>query len=91
MNDDIHELVNQVMQESQQDRRRKMIEDYISGCQKSIQLNARGVLPIEATGISDVQVRQEVQSWTSINASEVAYKLKEALGIILRQELLGEK
>lgn len=89
MSDDIHDIVNQVMQESQQDRRRKMIEDYISACQKSIQLNARGVFAIETHGISDAQTQQEIKAWASINASEVAYKLKEALGIILRQELLG--
>lgn len=89
MSDDIHNIVNQVMQESHNDRRRKMIEDYISGCQKSIQLNARCVFSTEVHGISDTQVQQEVKAWASVNASEVAYKLKEALGIILRQELLG--
>lgn len=90
MNNDIHDLVNQVTQESQQDRRRKMIEDYISGCQKDIQIHARAVLPVEVYNISDKQVQQEVQIWASINAAEAAYKLKEALGIILRQELLGD-
>ena len=89
MTDDIHDIVNQVVQETQQDRRRKRIEDYISGCQKQIQTDARAALPIEVYNISDIQVQQEVQIWTAVNASEVAYKLKEALGIILRQELLG--
>ena len=89
MTDDIHKIVNHVVQDAQQDRRRKMIEDYISGCQKQIQTHARAVLPIEVFNIADTQVQQEVQIWASINASEVAYKLKEALGIILRQELLG--
>lgn len=89
MADNIHDIVNQVIQESQQYRRRKMIEDYINACQKSIQLNARGVFKTEINGIADMQVAQEMQEWASLNASEVAYKLKEALGIILRQELLG--
>lgn len=68
-----------------------MIEDYISGCQKHLQTHMRAVMPIEVHNIADVQAQQEMHTWASINASEVAYKIKEALGIILRQELLGEQ
>lgn len=91
MTGDIHDIVNRVVSEAQQDRRQKMIESCISSCRQSIQVYTSIALSAEIENIPDQQVKQEMRYWSCINSHEVAYKLKEALGIILRQELLGEQ
>lgn len=94
MTGDIHDIVNRVVSEAQQDRRRKMIEDFIDSIvnadsYREVMVNA--LLYNRACGIPDAAVRDEIKAWVSGNSSEIAYKWREMLRILLKQELLGEQ
>lgn len=87
MTDDIYELVNQVVQESEQDRRQKMIENYISRYAAKVQLSTE----VDFTLVTpDPQIAEEIGSWQKANKLNFAYKIAEAARILLRRELLGE-
>lgn len=80
--DNIHDIIDQVTQEIEQDRRRIMIENYINRVAASLQTSVEGAVNVYSIS--------EIKEWERANKSIFAYKVSEAAKIILRQELLGE-
>ena len=88
MTEDIHDIVNRVMKDLDSDKRHIMIEDYINRVATSIQDDCVSVL----LAISpDDHVLSEVRQWSKGNMRIFAYKVGQAVRIMLRQELLGEQ
>jgi uncharacterized membrane protein len=88
---DIHDIVNRVTQELDSDKRRMMIENYINRVASRLQLTSETEIASLVHNTPDEQVEIELLQWKKPNGGVVAYKISEAVRIILRQELLGEK
>jgi hypothetical protein len=86
--DNIHDIVDHVAQEIENDRRRIMIENYINRTSARVQASTEVDLHMATP---DAQVAREIKDWMEDNKTTFAYKVAEAARIILRQELLGEK
>jgi hypothetical protein len=90
MKEDINDIVAQVAQELEKDRRRAIIENYINRVASRVQLSSEADISSLIHNIPDEQVEIELLQWKKPNAAITAYKISEAARIILRQELLGE-
>ena len=88
--DDIQDLINSVVSESEDERQKKMIENYIARAASYVSSSVGNGLDMIFEEI-DAETAQYIRNWKKTRGGEMAYQIRRVLERLLRQELLHEK
>ena len=87
MSNDIDNILNQVLQESE-DKQRQLIEDYIASITSDVQQYTNSCIATNIYSIPDEATKAKLHRWAETNKDDIAFKAKTALRILLQRELL---
>jgi hypothetical protein len=79
---DIHEIANQVLNDTE-DKRRTKLSSFLESTTSDIGREARSALMIRAY-MADPQIQRDVEKWAEENKHDFAFKMEEVARILLQ-------